>query len=249
VKTLISDHASPSGTAGVAAVERALALLDAFDSQLPELTLAELAQRTGLYKSTILRLADSLERFGYLQRLPNGKFRLGAKPFQLAALCMAGLHQAEIVMPALRNLTATTLESAALYVIAGDKRLCLYRCRSPRAITDNVQQGELLPLERGAGGHVLLAFSGRPGKRYEDVRRDVVAVTLGDRDSETAAVACPVFGAGDRLEGALSLSGPLSRFTPDAVSSFRTHLLDTGRKLTLLLGGNPGRLSSPAISN
>jgi hypothetical protein len=41
----------------------------------------------------------------------------------------------------------------------------------------------------------------------------------------------------------------LSRFTPDAVSSFRTHLLDTGRKLTLLLGGNPGRLSSPAISN
>jgi DNA-binding IclR family transcriptional regulator len=247
VKTLTSDPANPSGTAGVAAVERALRLLDAFGSQLPELTLAELSQRTGLYKSTILRLADSLERFGYLQRLSNGKFRIGAKPFELAALYKAELHQAEVVMPALRDLTAATSESAALYVIAGNKRLCLYRSRSPRAIADNVLQGELLPLERGAGGHVLLAFSDHPGKRYDDVRRQVVAVTLGDRDSETAAVACPVFGAGDRLEGALSLSGPLSRFTPDAVNSFCTPLLDTGRKLTLLLGGNPGRLSTAKL--
>lgn len=244
MKTPSSGSKREGGAAGVASVERALRLLGAFDSRRPELTLAELSQRTGLYKSTILRLADSLARCGYLQRLSSGKFRIGAQPLRLAALYNADLHQAEVVMPVLRDLCARTLESAALYVIAGDARLCAYRCRSPKAVTDNVQQGELLPLDRGAGGHVLLAFSGRSGPLYDAVRRDKLAVTLGDRDSETAAVACPVFGPGARLEGALSLSGPLSRFTPQAVKSSAAHLQDAGRQLTLLLGGDPGLLGA-----
>lgn len=248
MKTPSPGSATVSGAPGVAAVERALSVLEAFDRLRPELALAELAQRTGLYKSTILRLAESLERFGYLRRLPNGKYRIGAQPLRLAALYDAGLHQAEVVMPVLRELSAATLESAALYVMTGDKRLCAYRCRSPKAVSDNVQQGELLPLDRGAGGHVLLAFSGHAGQRYDQVRRDRIAVTLGDRDSETAAVACPVFGAGDRMEGALSVSGPLSRFTPDAIDSFRARLLEAARQLTGLLGGDPRLLSAATFT-
>lgn len=232
---------------GVAAVARALSLLAAFDAGHLELTLAELSQRTGLYKSTILRLAETLEHLGYLQRSHSGRYKVGAEPLRLAALYKADLHPAEVVMPALRQLTAVTSESAALYVPAGDRRLCAYRTRSPRAITDNVQQGELLPLERGAGGHVLQAFMGVPGERYDAVRKDMVAVTLGDRDKETAAVACPVFGASNRLEGALSISGPLSRFTPEAIYTFGTQLLQASKELTLLLGGDPARLSGASV--
>ena len=44
---------------GLAAVERALSILEAFGEADDELTLAELAKRTGLYKSTILRLSKS----------------------------------------------------------------------------------------------------------------------------------------------------------------------------------------------
>ena len=46
----------------VEAVERALAVLDAFQTDRTEMTLAEIAVATGFYKSTILRLAGSLER-------------------------------------------------------------------------------------------------------------------------------------------------------------------------------------------
>ena len=60
----------------VEAVERALTILNAFAADKPELTLAELAVATGFYKSTILRLAGSLERFGYLIRRADGTFRL-----------------------------------------------------------------------------------------------------------------------------------------------------------------------------
>ncbi|RTL67516.1 MAG: IclR family transcriptional regulator, partial [Hyphomicrobiales bacterium] len=64
-------------TQRVESVERALTILDAFGDGTPRLALGELAARTGLYRSTILRLAASLERFGYLNRDEDGAFRLG----------------------------------------------------------------------------------------------------------------------------------------------------------------------------
>jgi DNA-binding IclR family transcriptional regulator len=142
-------------------------------------------------------------------------------------------------MPVLRELVARTSESAALYVRSGDKRLCAYRIASPRAISDNVRQGELLPLNRGAGGHVLLAFAGQADESYAEVRRRMYAATRGERDPETAAVACPVFGQGQQLEGALSLSGPIQRFTAKTIRTMNVALLESARCLTAALGGDP----------
>ena len=70
---------------GVAALERGLSILEAFKRGKEILSLAELAGLTGLYKSTILRLCDSLLRFGYVQRMEDGRFRLGAAVFRLRA--------------------------------------------------------------------------------------------------------------------------------------------------------------------
>ena len=50
----------------VASVERALSILEAFSDGTSRLSLAELSVRTGFYRSTILRLTDSLRRFGYM---------------------------------------------------------------------------------------------------------------------------------------------------------------------------------------
>ncbi len=65
-----------SDEGGVAAVERALSILDALTDE--KITLAELSKRTDLYKSTVLRLAKSLERFGYVFRDDDGCYRLGS---------------------------------------------------------------------------------------------------------------------------------------------------------------------------
>lgn len=223
---------------GVAAVNRALSMLEAFTKEHPALSLAQLAQRTGLYKSTLLRLSESLEHFGYLQRSQAGVFTLGPAPMRLATLYQSSLHPAEIVMPVLRELVAQTSESAAFYVRAGNQRLCAYRVPSSRAVSDNVRQGELLALECGAGGHILLAFSGKVGQRYTDIRQQLYSVTKGERDHETAAVACPVFGPGQALEGALSLSGPIQRFTDPAIKSMKELLQEAARRLTTALGGD-----------
>ena len=55
---------TPNPQGGVAAVNRALSILVAFDGQAAPLSLSELSRGTGLYKSTILRLLESLLSFG-----------------------------------------------------------------------------------------------------------------------------------------------------------------------------------------
>ena len=73
-----------SDEGGVAAVDRALSILDALTED--QVTLAELSKRTGLYKSTVLRLLKSLEKFGYVLRTADGTYRLGSKVLSLGSL-------------------------------------------------------------------------------------------------------------------------------------------------------------------
>jgi DNA-binding IclR family transcriptional regulator len=71
---------------GVAAVDRALLILSAFREDDVALSLALLARRTGLYKSTILRLLQSLLRAGYVVRQPDGNYVIGSEPTRLAKM-------------------------------------------------------------------------------------------------------------------------------------------------------------------
>ena len=71
-----------------------------------------------------------------------------------------------------------------------------------------------MPLDRGAGGGVLLAFLAQGGEEFAAVRAAGHAVSMGERDSEVAAVSVPVIAASGRLAGALCVSGLITRFTP-----------------------------------
>ena len=71
--SLADQHAAPGGAA---AVDRALSVLSAFRTGDRSLTLAELAERTQLYKSTVLRLLASLEHGRLVQRTADGHYAL-----------------------------------------------------------------------------------------------------------------------------------------------------------------------------
>jgi DNA-binding IclR family transcriptional regulator len=76
-KESVADaHAAPGGAA---AVDRALSLLSAFRSGDTALTLAALAVRAQLYKSTVLRLLASLEHARLVQKLDDGRYTLGSE--------------------------------------------------------------------------------------------------------------------------------------------------------------------------
>ncbi|MCZ8181449.1 MAG: IclR family transcriptional regulator [Beijerinckiaceae bacterium] len=196
----------------VEAVERALALLACFGEGRTHLALKELAEAAGQYPSTVLRLSGSLERFGYLRREADGRFRLGPAVLPLARVYRLGFPLEGIIRPALQDLSRESGETAAFYIREGEARLCLYRVNGPRPLRSHLEEGSLLPLVIGASGHVLSVWSGAGHPREAEIRAAGHAVSRGERDPDSAAVAAPVFGADGALLGALGLSGPITRF-------------------------------------
>ncbi|WP_419909687.1 IclR family transcriptional regulator [Hoeflea sp.] len=216
---------------GVEAVERALLILESFGPETQEMSLAALSRQTGLYKSTILRLAVSLERFGLLVRDDNGQFRLGPATWRLGANYRNAFSIADIVRPELETLSQNTHETASFYVRDGDSRVCLFRREPVRAIRHSIVEGATLPLERGASGKVLLAFSADYDGNDNEVRQAGYAVSLGERDPEVAAIAVPVFTDSGRLAGALAVSGLINRFENEDRSELLRHLIASQQRL------------------
>ena len=209
---------SSSDAGGVAAVDRALMLLTAFREGDVSLSLGELAQRAGLVKSTTLRLLASLMHFGIVQKLGDGRYSLGPEVARLQSVYIASFSLEAVVMPVLHELVRKTRESAAFHVRQGGHRLSLYRVDSPQAIRDHAKAGDILPLDRGAGGRVLMAFSGAKGANYEQIRKDGVVAAIGDRSPELAGISAPVFQSGGDLAGAVTLTMPAGRFRKSLVA-------------------------------
>jgi DNA-binding IclR family transcriptional regulator len=117
-----------------------------------------------------------------------------------------------------------------------------------RSVRDSVHEGDRLPLNVGAAGHVIRAFSGNSGANYEKVRNDMHAASFGERDPEVAAVACPVFGLSQRLAGALAVSGPRYRIEALGVNPILRVLLKHACQLTNAFGGDTEDLASALAS-
>ncbi|KQZ14565.1 IclR family transcriptional regulator [Mesorhizobium sp. Root554] len=236
---------SPSGDArakpaaeGVAALDRAVAILEAFTPADASLGLAEIAARTGLYKSTILRLAGSLLRGQLLERLPDGRYRIGYGAFRLGTLYQRSVVATDVLLPIMRMLADESRESVAFYVRSGDVRTCLYRIESKHPIRYTVREGDILPLAIGSGGCTLAAFSGFDGEPYETIRRTMHHISIGERDPETAGVSAPVFGPNHTLLGALTLAGPRSRVDSAFLERMSGLILQCAARATSALGGD-----------
>jgi DNA-binding IclR family transcriptional regulator len=221
---------------GVASADRALTVLSAFRKGDRSLSLAELAERTGLVKSTIMRLAISLEEHGYLARSGDGSYRLDAEVLRLGTIYTQSFRMELHVVPVLEELVARTGETAAFYVRRGDQRLCLFRVDSPHLLRMHVRVGDALPLDSSAIAQVLRAFAPRPLPAYA-ASLDLPIVTMGATDPHTGAMAAPVFGPGADLAGALALSAPVIRWTAEAVAAAKPILVDAAATLTRRIGG------------
>lgn len=227
-----------SGIKPVAAVERALDLMDAFRGSDRSLSLADISTRTGLFKSTALRLAGTLEHRGYLYRNPDGSYRIGAKPFFLGAMYQASFQEGDVIMLALQKLAEATGESASYNVRCSAERLCLFRVNSPQIIRDNVYVGDMRPLNRGAAGRLLMAFSRPLNSRFAAVRKRLIASSAGEIEAHMSGLAAPVFDGAGNVLAALTLSGPRSRFGAAAVARMEKTLRRAAKQLSDELGGS-----------
>jgi len=223
------------GTDGVAAVERALTIVGVLATQTESVTLADLSRLTGFYKSTLLRLIASLERFSFVMRHPDGRYILGPAAHRLGRAYEATWRLDTTLQPLLQELVEQGTESASFHAWHDDRtRVCLLRVDSHHSTLDRIRVGDLLPLDRGAAGRLLTAYliNGQaPGEA------GLVRLSMGERDPDCAAVASPVFGPDNLLCGVMSLSGPKERFSPTAVKKMSALLQQAAASATRALGG------------
>ena len=227
---------------GVASVDRAFEIMGAFRPDDKALPLREISQRCNLRTSTVRRIAQSLSRHGYLQILKDGSYQVGPSPLILGALYRHSFRLGDLLLPLMRELADQTGESASVYVRRGDVRVCLCRIDSTHDVRGNVQVGDVLPLDRGSGGRVLLAFSGVKGEIYETIRSEHCYASVGERENETAGISVPFFGAGN-LMGTITLAGPRTRLDETFIANARALLLRIAARATTLLGGDPTPLN------
>lgn len=220
----------------VSAVERALNILDVFTDQDSDLSLKEISERTGMYKSTISRLAGTLETCGFLMLSGRGRYRLGPALWRLGSIYRRSYRMDDIVRPHLSDLVQESGETASFYVPEGSNRLCLFRENSPSSLRHHLEEGAILPCGCGAAGHVIRAWGDGIDDRALDVLNDRFAQSEGERDPDISAIAVPVLDRQNNLLGVLTLSGPKSRFSEEKrlnlLKSLQQHARRCGSNLS-----------------
>jgi DNA-binding IclR family transcriptional regulator len=223
---------------GAAAVDRALSILTALGDARRALTLSEIAIATGLYKSTALRLLASLVRASFAAQDRDGRYRLGSTIYRLASTYEQSAALEGEVTPALQRIVKATGESVGFFVREGSKRFCLVSVASPHPLRHHIEVGIARSLDVGASGRVLKRFTeGAPAAKPRELAA-LPIVILGDDFPDLASIAVPIFGVGGRTLGAISVSGPLSRFDRHLVMKVKQLLRDTAITLTDRLGGD-----------
>lgn len=198
------------------------------------MSLKDIAAKTGMYKSTVLRLIASLENQGFMRRVADGSYRLGAALSELGIIYQSSFNLKEFVEPVLEELVQIVNESASFYVATAGQRHCLFRVDANQVIRDHIKVGDTHPLGKGASGRCLVQYSqGMP----DHIRREnFVLASFGERHPDMASVSAPIFGQGGELMGALTLSGPQQRFTRDAVIRMTDVLAAKALELSSSLG-------------
>ncbi|MFF4620920.1 IclR family transcriptional regulator [Nonomuraea jabiensis] len=141
---------------GRSVTSKVLAILGAFDSAHPQLTLTDVARRSGLPLSTAHRLVAELEEWQALSRAPDGRLRVGLRLWELGQLAPGRLD--DLAHPWLQELFATTRENVHLAVRDGLEVLYVDKVYGRRAVPIVSRTGGRLPMHPTGVGKALLAY-------------------------------------------------------------------------------------------
>jgi DNA-binding IclR family transcriptional regulator len=201
---------------GVGVLDKAVVILS-FLSEGGPASLAEVVEGTGLPRPTAYRLLSALEAHRLVGRVGR-RYALGLRLLGWGSKAV-GLDLIEAARPVLAALADETGESVQLYVRESDLRVCVASVeRASGGLRDTVPVGAVLPLDRGSGGKVLLAWMEDRERFYrvnvaelEEIRHRGWAESVAEREAGVASVSAPVFGPGGTLRAAVCASGPSSR--------------------------------------
>jgi DNA-binding IclR family transcriptional regulator len=144
----------------IESVIAALRVAESFlDSDAGDLGVTEIGQRTGLAKDRVFRVLTTLGHLGYVQKDPvSRRYRLGPGFLILGEAYRRKLDLRTSGTPILDTLAQASGDTAYLFILAGEKALCIDVSVGDHIVQATSTTGELIPLHIGAAPKVLLAF-------------------------------------------------------------------------------------------
>ncbi|UAK25031.1 IclR family transcriptional regulator [Sphingomonas nostoxanthinifaciens] len=251
-----SDATSASVGAGSQTLMRGLDVIEAVSEG--SLSLAELAQRLDLAKSTAHRLASALVDRGYLGFTPRAGYRLGPKLLALGHLAHAQTDLIQVARDHLERLAASSEDTVHLGILDGDQALYLDKVAGRRRITISSRVGDRHPLSSTGLGKALMLdhpvdyWLDRLAREQEtsthriaaDLWRERMdgyvvagrAFDLEENEDQIRCVAAPLRDASGKIVGAISVSSA-AQYMDDARMDALSHdVVTTARAISRDLG-------------
>ncbi|HEX3807174.1 MAG TPA: IclR family transcriptional regulator [Gaiellaceae bacterium] len=222
---------------GTQAIDRAAELLVRVVESPRALGVGELADGSGLPKSTTSRLVGALERRGLVQRAGDRRVVPGPVLLRFAHRD-TGQGLVELAAPALRALAELSGETINLGVPTplGVEHLAQEDSRHFVGGTNWV--GRRAPFETSANGKVLRAFSAERPVAAQSIRAQGYATAVDELEHGLAALAAPIFGPDGVAVAALSISGPTIRLTRERIAELAPALLEQAALVSARLGNH-----------
>jgi len=139
---------------------RLLDLLFSFEHGQTEMTLAELARKTGLPHPTARRLVLELTTAGALEQRPSGHYAVGLRLWRLGTLAPLTESLRSMAQPFMEDLYAALHQHVQLAVLEGHEAVIIERLSAPHALGLVSQVGGRLPLHCTGVGKILLGHGG-----------------------------------------------------------------------------------------
>jgi IclR family pca regulon transcriptional regulator len=141
----------------VQSLERGLSVILAFSDHHPRLSLAEIAQLTGLSRPTVRRIVLTLEQLGYI-RAEGKQFSLTSHVLGLGYAYLSSLNLTEVAQPYMEEVTKATGQTCSLAALDGEDAVFLARVPSRQVMSVTLTTGTRLPAYATSMGRVLLAW-------------------------------------------------------------------------------------------
>jgi IclR family pca regulon transcriptional regulator len=247
----------------VVSLARGLAVIRAFGADTPEMTLSEVARRTGLTRANARRILLTLHELGYVEQDGRG-FRLSPRILDLGYAYLSGSSLARLAQPIMEDLVSRLHRPCNLGVLNGSDVIYVGRVSSKRIVHVDLKAniGSRFPAPYTAMGRVLLA--GLPSHALEarlatlqleqhtprsvvdpEILRGIIAqdrsrgwsVVDQELEPHVADIAVPIRNAAGDVVAGLSMGWfSISFSAPEAIESLLPDLRDAAARLGDSLG-------------
>ncbi|KUI23709.1 IclR family transcriptional regulator [Mycobacterium sp. GA-2829] len=260
-----TDDSTFAPHSGIAAVDRAVAVLDVFTRGRMRLGASDIARATGLSTSTAHRVLASLCAHGLVTKVgPN--YALGPRILQLAAAAHDTGNLAAVARPVMTRLRDATGETVGLHVNKDGSRFVIDQVESTQPLRRTYTEwGQPIPLHQGAPSRVLLAFADdqtiarvlagpfegitantvvdrdQLAEQIESIRRSGYTFSFEERVAGIRSIAVPLRDYTGAVVAAMSVTGPAIRVTEDWMHRTLPTILQAAADISAGLGFSPTR--------